>query len=71
MNPVPQMSLSAKELKELQENDHMTLSKVRRKVDQTNNPEGARVLQERGIILPKVEIPRTRCRVRSGAADST
>ncbi|KAL5517047.1 hypothetical protein EMCRGX_G002514 [Ephydatia muelleri] len=39
VNPVPQMSLSAKELKELQENDP-TLSKVRRKVDQTNNPEG-------------------------------
>ena len=39
VNPVPQMALSSKELKELQENDP-TLSKVRRKVDQTNNPEG-------------------------------
>ena len=39
VNPVPQMSLSAKELKELQENDP-TLSKVRRKVDQTSHPEG-------------------------------
>eukprot|EP00731_Ephydatia_muelleri_P002368 Em0001g2368a len=39
VNPVPQMSPSAKELKELQEKDP-TLSKVRRKVDQTNNPEG-------------------------------
>ena len=39
VNPVPQMALSSKELKELQENDP-TLSKVRRKVDQPNNPEG-------------------------------
>ena len=67
VNPVPQMALSSKELKELQENDP-TLSKVRRKVDQTNNPEGEffRLFYRRCM-----ETPRTRCRVRSGAANST
>ena len=39
MNPDPETSLSSKELQELQETDP-TLSKVREKADQTNNPQG-------------------------------
>ena len=55
VNPVPQMSLSAKELKELQENDP-TLSKVRRKVDQTNNP-GGEFFKREGLFYRRWKPP--------------
>ena len=72
VNPVPQMSLSAKELRELQENDP-TLSKVRRKVDQITLKESSS--RERDYFTeggnPQDAVSRTLCRVECGAADST